>query len=169
MRRCCNRLREGSLKNPSQTVPLVIYDRKKAWQKKNSSGRVRCPTGPVRAKTGALILSDRSDRSDTSATPPRPAHHRCHQKSLAYPNGTSSPEPFQTAAQQTHGVYSGAPTLSIWSIWSIWSICKRHTTAPRTPPLPSKKPCIPQRHIFARVIPNSGTANPQGITWLATA
>ena len=42
---------------------------------------------------------------------------------------------------------------------------KRHTTATRTPLLPSKKPCIPQRHIFARAIPDCGTANPRGITW----
>ena len=82
---------------------------------------------------------------------------------LINPTGTFTPEPNQTAAQQTHGVYNGAPTLSIWSIWSIRSIGKRHAPARCAPPLPSNAPRYPPAYFRPR--PHSAVANPRGIQW----
>jgi len=54
-----------------------------------------------------------------ASRPRRHAYRRCHQVALHYPtvnlpvalpSGNSLPEPNQTAALQTHGVYNGAPT-----------------------------------------------------------
>ena len=56
------------------------------------------------------------------------------------------PEPYQTAAPQTHGVSLGAPLLSIWSIRSTRSISKRHTAAARKPPLLSNRHTPPAYH-----------------------
>ena len=62
----------------------------------------------------------------------------------AYLNGTSSPEPFQTAAPQTHRVSHGAPiTLPKIPKKSQKFPCKRHAPAPRIPPLPSRCPAYP--------------------------
>ena len=66
-----------------------------------------------------------------------------------HPNGKSSPEPYQTAAQQTLGVYNGAPIpLSKIPKNSQNFPCKRHASAARAPPLPLKTACITPRYTF---------------------
>ena len=107
--------------------------------------------------------SDRSDRSDTSVTPPQHAYRRNHQTSLAYPNGTSSPEPNQTAPTQTHGVYRGAPYPSHKS----HSSHKSHASA--TPPQHAHHRCHKKaRHTPAVNLPPSQTklrcCNPPGLS-----
>jgi|GEM_PF-5435124 len=101
----------------------------------------------------------------------------------AYLSGKSLLVSFQTAAPQTLRVSHGLPRRSPSGRRRAHSSCQTgqtsqtsqtgQTQAPhhRDPhtTVAIKKPRISQRHIFARVIPNSGTANPQGITWLATA
>ncbi|MBR1951501.1 MAG: hypothetical protein IKA32_02940, partial [Lentisphaeria bacterium] len=47
-------------------------------------------------------------------------------KKPALPIGTSITRAKTHCGMQTHGVYRGAPILSIWSIRSTWSISKRH-------------------------------------------
>ena len=100
--------------------------------------------------------SDKSDKSDLSVTPPQQAYPRSHQASPAYPIGNSSPEPFQTAAPQTLGVYRDAPHL-VRRVRQVRQVrLKRHATATSIPPQPSSKPGIPHRQLFARAKPNSG-------------
>jgi len=110
--------------------------------------------------------SYKSYKSYASVTPTQHAHRRCHQKSPAYPcgksasgyapripplpsrcpaypNGTSSPEPYHTAAQQTLGVYNGAPILSDKSDKSDGS--DTSATPPQTAHRRCHKKSIPHR------------------------
>ena len=72
-----------------------------------------------------------------------------------HPSGKSSPEPYQTAVQQTLGVYRGAPTCQTGQTGQTGQ-----TQAPRPrnthTAVAIKLPCIPQRQIFTRAIPDCG-------------
>ena len=119
-------------------------------------------------------IPKKSPKFPCKRPPTQHAYRRCHQKSLAYLNGTSSPEPFQTAAPQTHGVSHDLPRRSPSGRRRAHPSCQTGQTGqtgqtqaprPRTPhtAVAITLPGIPQRHIFARAIPDSGTANPRGI------
>ena len=69
-----------------------------------------------------------------------------------------------TTAPHPPGVYRGAPLCQIGPTGQTGLTQAQRPRNTHTP-VAIKLPCIPLRHIFARVIPNSGTANPRGITW----
>ena len=71
----------------------------------------RSPSGRKRAPPSSFYKSYKSYKSYASVTPPQHAHRRSHQASKALPHGKSSPEPNQTAAPQTLGVYRDAPII----------------------------------------------------------
>ena len=95
---------------PTQHAHRRSHQKSPAYPCGKSTPESLHPTAPqtLGVYNGAPILSD---KSDASATPTQHAHHRCHKKSPAYPHGKSSPEPNQTAAPQTHGVYRAAPII----------------------------------------------------------
>ena len=87
-----------------------------------------------------------------------------------HPNGKSSPGPFHTAVPQTLGVYRGLPRRSPSGRRQAHPFAQTSQTGqtgqtgltqaprPRSPhtAVAIKLPCIPQRQIFARAIPNCG-------------
>ncbi len=192
-----DRLREGSLKNPSQTCPWVrrltlkesrrrifllvlplrhIFARAIPHCGKQTHGVYRglprrSPSGRRRAHQ--LVRQVRHKRhAAATRIPPLPS------SCLAYPCGISSPAPYQTAACKPTGYTMAHPSSFYKSYKSYKSYASATPTQHAYPrchqvalhyPAVNLPVALPLRHIFARAKPHSGTANPRGITWLATA
>jgi len=61
------------------------------------------PKGYIVTHPSSFYKSYKSYKSYASVTPPQHAYHRSHQAALHYPDGKSSPKPFQTAASKPTG------------------------------------------------------------------
>ena len=98
-----DRLREESLKNPSQicswvrrsalcaSPPLSQHTPAAHLRPSHSRQRHRKPTGYHMTPPSSLHRSYKSYKSYASVTPTQHAYRRCHQKSPAYPCGKSAP------------------------------------------------------------------------------